>query len=79
MKNYQNAKNNIILKLINLEKSRKFLKNKVYKSFNDLAVTLYVIVRQDSEGILSVAVTEDIMKQWNVSLDINNYYDNNDI
>lgn len=81
MKNYQNAKNNIILKLINLEKSRKFLKDKVYKPFNDLAIALYVIVRQDSEGILSVAVTEDIMKKWGVSLDklieqaMNNMYE----
>ena len=81
MKNYQNAKNNIILKLINLEKSRKFLKDKVYKPFNDLAIALYVMVRQDSEGILSVAVTEDIMKQWGVSLDklieqaMNNMYE----
>lgn len=81
MKNYQNAKNNIILKLINLEKSRKFLRDKVYKQFNDLAIALYVMVRQDSEGILSVAVTEDIMKQWGVSLDklieqaMNNMYE----
>lgn len=81
MKNYQNAKNNIILKLINLEKSRKFLKDKVYKPFNDLAIALYVMVRQDSEGILSVAVTKDIMKQWGVSLDklieqaMNNMYE----
>lgn len=81
MKNYQNAKNNIILKLINLEKSRRFLRDKVYKPFNDLAIVLYVMVRQDSEGILSVAITEGIMKQWGVSLNklmeqaMNNMYE----
>lgn len=81
MKNYQNAQNNIIVKLINLKKSRRFLRDKVYKPFNDLAIVLYIMVRQDSEGILSVAVTEDIMKQWGVSLDklmeqaMNNMYE----
>lgn len=81
MKNYQNAQNNIIVKLINLKKSRRFLRDKVYKPFNDLAIVLYVMVRQDSEGILSVAITEDIMKQWGVSLDklieqaMNNMYE----
>ena len=79
--NYQNAKNNIILKLINREKSKRFLKDKIYKPFNDLAIVLYIMVRQDSEEILSVAVTEDIMKQWGVSLDklieqaMNNMYE----
>lgn len=65
--NYENIRNNIVVKLINKKMNRKFLKGKVYRPFKDLAIIFYVLIRQDIEGMLSVAVTESMMEQWGVS------------
>lgn len=67
--NYEDIKDNIMVKLINQGMNQEYLKGKVYKPFNDLAISFYVLIKQDEEGILSITVSESMLKQWGVSFE----------
>lgn len=59
---------NIMFKLINREKSKKFLDGKTYIPYLDFAV-LFCMTIKDVDGIGTVAIPEVCSKEWGVSLE----------
>ena len=59
---------NIMFKLINREKSKKFLEGKTYIPYLDLAVLFCMTIRED-DGLGTVAIPEVCSKEWGVSLE----------
>lgn len=59
---------NIMFKLINREKSNKFLEGKTYIPYLDLAVLFCMTIR-DVDGLGTVAIPEVCSKEWGVSLE----------
>lgn len=69
MKDFQYLLNgNIMFKLINREKSKKFLEGKTYIPYLDLAVLFCMTIR-DVDGLGTVAIPEVCSKEWGVSLE----------
>lgn len=64
---YEKICENIVIKLVNRGMNKEFLKGKIYQPFCDLAVIFYVMVKQDEEGMMSIAVTDEMSKQWGIS------------
>lgn len=73
MKHYSFVRRNMMIKLVNREFNKEYLKEKVYVPFLDLAAVFYVIVRKDEEGIRSMALLKIIFDSWNV--DVSKVYD----
>lgn len=65
---FEEQKNNIIYRLVNYKKNKKILGELPHIRFMDLAITFHCLVKQDDEGIGTIRITNDIMKQWEVSL-----------
>ena len=69
LKDFQYLLNgNIMFKLINREKSKKFLEGKTYIPYLDLAVLFCMTIR-DVDGLGTVAIPEVCSKEWGVSLE----------
>ncbi|MDE6026115.1 MAG: hypothetical protein K2G45_11765 [Lachnospiraceae bacterium] len=66
-------KNNIFLKLVNLEKNRNQIEDCPYIEFMDLAITFRVMVHRDVKGIASAALKYSDVERW--KLDIEELYD----
>ena len=64
---FDKAKSNIRMKLINAEKNQENLKDKPHRIMDDLAVTYYVQIKNDEMGNASVAINEDMMKQYGLT------------
>ncbi len=64
---FDQAKSNIRMKLINAEKNQENLKDKPHRIMDDLAVTYYVQIKNDEMGNASVAINEDMMKQYGLT------------
>lgn len=54
----------IYIRLINREKSKKFLEGKVYIPWLDLAIVFYNLISNNEQGISSIAVPENIAAMW---------------
>ena len=59
---------NITLKLINRSMSEKYLEGKAYLEFLDLAIVFCMIMKTSDTEIGTIAIPEEITKEWNVSL-----------
>lgn len=68
--NYETAKEKIVPRLINAELNQDTLKNRPHKLIADLAVIYTVLLDNDFKSTASVTVTNDIMRMWNVSVDV---------
>ncbi len=70
-KNFDKIKGNVTCKLVNIESNKDYLSDKPYREVEDLAVVYMANVNDyvdiGSEG--NVVVTNQIMKQWGVSID----------
>lgn len=60
-------RNKIGLKLVNAGKNKNRLKTMTHRMFLDLAITYDVRVTEINDAVGSVAVTNDMMKAWNVT------------
>ena len=60
-------RNKISLKLVNVERNEKRLETMPHRMFLDLAITYDVRVTQIADAVGSVAVTNDMMKAWDVT------------
>ncbi|MDD6401767.1 MAG: DUF5688 family protein [Lachnospiraceae bacterium] len=57
----------VIAKLVNYEKNKDMLANAPHKRINDLAVTYRNMISNDSNGIASYLITNDIANRYNIS------------
>lgn len=62
-------KSRIIYRLINYEKNRKLLKDVPHIPFLDLAVTFHCLVRNHENGIGTIRITNEHMKNWNIDME----------
>lgn len=67
--NYEQVKDNIIIRVVNYEANKELLSNMPFNRLNDLAVTYRILVSNDDHGIASAAVTNREMERWNVKLE----------
>lgn len=68
---YEYMKDKVVFRLINAEKNKKFLANKAYLPFLDLAICFYVLANEPEkeDTVASIALPGDIVKEWGVSLE----------
>lgn len=61
---YENCADHIIFRLVSLEKNKKILQTVPYIPFLDMAVTFYLLIRKDEEGIGSIRVNQNLLEKW---------------
>jgi hypothetical protein len=66
---FEEIKQNIIYRLVNYEKNKELLTQIPHIRYLDLAITFSCLVREDSEGIGTIRITNEHLKQWKVSLE----------
>lgn len=64
---YETVKGKLQIVLCDPEMNQDRLKGKISKPFGEYTATYQVSVRQDGDSFGTVAVTEDLMKYWNVT------------
>lgn len=64
-----NMKQYITYRLVSYEKNEKQLNTIPHIKYLDLAVTFHCLVRNDSQGVGTMRITEEYLKQWEISLD----------
>jgi len=64
---FDEVKDNIVVRIVSQQYNQEFLKDKYYIPFLDLAIILYLIVDRDDIGISSIAITKQMVSNWNVS------------
>lgn len=57
----------IFFRLISIERNKKLLTQIPHVEFLDLAITFHCLVRSEEEGIGTIRVTNEHMKQWGIS------------
>ena len=67
--NFEEAKKRLIPRLVNADMNKELLEERPHKLVADLAITYYILLDKSFDGNASAAVTNDIMKIWNVSLE----------
>ena len=68
LKDYDNVKDSILFRLINLESNKEYLKNAVYAPYLDLAICFYIVVGEGNE-VGTMQLTKDIFNSWGISVD----------
>ena len=66
---FETCKNRIVPRLISRDMNRELLEDRPYKALADLAITFHVLVNNIEDATASVAVTNDIMSRWGVTVD----------
>lgn len=66
---YDTAKNRLFVRLINYGRNADILRNVVYKTFGDIAFTVYAIVDENEFGIVSTKVLKSMVKKWDKNED----------
>jgi len=66
---WENVKDRIICRLINAEYNKEYLENKPHTYFEDLAVVYTVNLGENEEGRATVAITNDLMASYGVTVD----------
>ena len=67
---FESAKYRIIPRLVNREMNKELLKDRPYKTFEDLAITYHILFNADNNNLQTIAIDNQIMHNWGVSLDV---------
>ena len=59
----------VIIRMINLEWNREYLKDKCYLPYMDFAVCFHILMAQTESGTATVPVPKEIFSTWGISLD----------
>ena len=63
----KNRRESVVMNIINREKNEELLKNVPHKEFLDLAVIYRIVMTQEEDGLNTILITYDIMKEMDVS------------
>lgn len=66
---FELMKSYIYYRLVNYRQNEAILKEVPHLKFLDLAITFHCLVRNDEDGIGSIRITNEHIKQWDVQLD----------
>ena len=64
--NYENAKENIVYKLINYEKNRELLEDVPHRKYLDFAIVYYYLVNREEFSNASILIHNKHMENWGV-------------
>lgn len=64
---YENMKESIIYRMVNYEKNKEMLQLVPHLKILDFAITFHCLVRNDTEGIGTIRITEEHCEQWEVT------------
>jgi hypothetical protein len=59
---------NIIYRIVNYESNKKLLEKVPFIKYLDLAITFHCLVRDDEEGIGTIRITNEHLREWKTSL-----------
>ena len=65
--NIEKAKNKLAIKLINYSRNKEYLKGCPYIRVLDLAAIFFIVLDIKNDGLATVVITNEHMKQWNVN------------
>lgn len=66
---FEQVKGKLVPRLVNADMNAALLEGRPHKLVADLAVTYCVLLDQSFDGTASVAITNDLMNSWNITLD----------
>ena len=66
---FKEIKNDIVIRLINLDCNKELLKDCPHKVFLDLAVVFRCVVNEDEVGLASVMITNREFEKWEIDLE----------
>lgn len=69
IREFNNIKNNIVIRVINYEKNMETLKNCPHKRFLDLAITFRCIINEDEIGLATIMITNKEFGNWNINIE----------
>ncbi len=64
---YDNVKDKLFIRLSSAERNEEMLQNVPHELKEDLAITYHVVVAKDSEGLSSMLITNEMMKEYGVT------------
>jgi hypothetical protein len=65
---YECIKDKIYYRIVNYKKNEILLAEMPHMRFLDLAVTFHCLVKDDAQGIGSIRITKDCVKNWNINV-----------
>jgi hypothetical protein len=66
LKDYNQVKSMLVVKLINSKENEQMLRDTPYVEVNDLAAVVYVVLRQETEGQMLVLIHNAELRYWGV-------------
>ena len=66
---FERCKGKIVPRLVGKIWNTELLRTRPHKEVADLAVTYCIVLGEDANGVMSVPITEDLMKSWGVAVD----------
>ncbi|MBP3339236.1 MAG: hypothetical protein J6L69_07520 [Lachnospiraceae bacterium] len=63
---YDQVKDKVMLKLVNIERNKEMLSKLPYRKFHDLAIVAYVLWNDEKIGYMTSNVTNDCIEMWKV-------------
>ena len=66
---YENAKDKLVVKLINYEKNSEFLETVPHIKFMDLAIVLQFMVKVEEDGFAMILITNNHLRFWDKSIE----------
>lgn len=66
---FDSVKEHLRFKVVNRERSAKFLESTAFLPFLDLAIVFYVVINSTKEGMITMAVQSEHLDGWGVTLD----------
>jgi len=64
---YDNVKDKLFIRVSSAERNEEMLQNVPHELKEDLAITYHVVVAKDSEGLSSMLITNEMMKEYGVT------------
>ena len=62
------AKNKVFPYVINKYNNKEYLKNVIYTTICDLAIVYKVVIEESEEGLASITVTTEMLKNWGITI-----------
>ena len=66
---FDRVRNSVIVRMINLEWNKEYLKDKCYLPYMDFAVCFHVLMARAESGTATVPVPKDMFSAWGISLE----------
>lgn len=66
---FEEAKDRIACKLVNIERNEQLLREVPFRRFLDLAIVAYAVITHEDNSISTCLITNGMVEQWDISVD----------